>query len=182
MAIRREDLEAVGTLVGIERALTLADDAPVPPDAPEPEAAPSAEASPLARKLRIKPGMKVVVTGDAPEGVEASFEPLPEGATMTREEADDRGSTLWFVQKKAELIDKAASMIPHMDGKIFWIIWPKNAKDDLDRTGIREWFAKKGVSTILVASLDDNWACLWLKKRPKGWKADTESGFGPKKK
>ena len=156
----REDLEAAGAFIGAEFAN-----------------ADMADISPLAQKLRIKPGMKVVVAGDAPEGVEKAFDPLPEGATMTREEADDRGMTLWFVQKQAELDAQADAMIPFMEGKVFWLIWPKNAKDDLKRASLHAWFAKKGVSDILVASLDDNWSCMWLRKRPKGWKKDT-GGFG----
>jgi len=161
----RQDLEAAGAFIGAEFAN-----------------ADMADISPLAQKLRIKPGMTVVVAGAAPEGVENAFNPLPEGATMTREDAPDRGMTLWFVQTQADLDAKADAMIPFMEGKMFWLIWPKNAKDDLKRDGLRVWFAKKGVSDLLVAALDANWACMWLKKRPANWKPDTESGFGPKKK
>lgn len=118
---------------------------------------------PLAKKLGIEPGYVVALPG-APEGLEATLGPLPEGVSLVRDPtAARRDLTLWFVRSQAELQAGLAGMAPHAARGRLWIVWPKKASGvagDLSQVVVRRLGLAAGLMDYKVCSVDATWTGL----------------------
>ncbi|WP_327141849.1 DUF3052 domain-containing protein [Nocardia sp. NBC_01327] len=118
--------------------------------------------TPLARKLGIKEGSRVLLSG-APAGFE--LDELPGGATQTRRAgAGPYDVILGFCPDQATLIGKFAGWRARLaiDGGL-WIAWPKKSggmSTDLDDTVVREYGLAQGLVDNKVAAIDATWSGL----------------------
>jgi hypothetical protein len=122
--------------------------------------------TPLARKLGIKPGHVVVVTGGAPTSFESSLE-LPEGARLFRQVRPGPVDVMvLFVERVAELERKWTGLLQrmHPDGG-FWVAWPKKAArrpTDITEDVVRRIGLAGGLVDNKVCAIDEVWSGLRL--------------------
>jgi hypothetical protein len=122
-------------------------------------------ATPQARKLGIKPGMRV------------GFESVPDGWQLDDPPpiVDPAGASadvvIWFVRTAAELADTrtyGGRIFPH---GALWIAWPRRAaghESDVTENGIRDAVLPLGLVDVKVAAIDQDWSGLkivWRKER-----------------
>lgn len=134
--------------------------------------------TPLPRKLGIKEGSDVVLVG-APDGFEASLEPLPDGAAVVRgtsgaEPGGEPGRAavdvaVLFVTERAALEEQFALLSPHVQpaGGV-WIAWPKRSSGvatDLSENVLREVLLPTGWVDNKVCSVDGVWSGLRFVRR-----------------
>ena len=119
--------------------------------------------TPLAKKLGIKPGMRVVALG-APADYPALLDPIPEGATVNDELEVDASFVHFFTTERAvleaELPRLEDALAP--DG-ILWISWPKKAAridTDLDGNVVRQLGLDAGLVDVKVCAVDATWSGL----------------------
>ena len=121
--------------------------------------------TPLAKKLGIKPGGRVLVSG-APKSYLQSLEPLPEGATLAKMVSESIDLIHVFTDSRARLATALAqyrrSMRP--DATI-WVSWPKKASKvptDITEDTIREVALPMGLVDVKVCAVDEVWSGLKL--------------------
>ena len=119
--------------------------------------------TPLARKLGIKPGMRVVALG-APPDYPALLDPIPEGATVDDELAADAAFVHVFTTERAVLEARLPRLIDALapDG-ILWISWPKKAakvETDLDANVVRQAGLDAGLVDVKVCAVNETWSGL----------------------
>jgi hypothetical protein len=122
--------------------------------------------TPLAKKLGIKPGHVVVVTGDAPASFEGSLD-LPEGARVFRQLRPAPVDVMvFFVDRVAELERRMGGLLArlHPAGG-FWVAWPKKASrkpTDITEDVVRRIGLAGGLVDNKVCAIDDVWSGLRL--------------------
>lgn len=131
--------------------------------------------TPLPKKLGIKPGGRVLLV-EAPEGLEAELEPLPEGATLRRKsQGGPFDVILLFVERHADLKRRlpglARNLVPNGG---LWVGYPKKSSgvatdlvfDDVQREGL-----DLGLVDNKICAIDEVWTGLRfvirLENRPK---------------
>jgi hypothetical protein len=115
-------------------------------------------ATPQARKLGIKPGMRVAVE-HAPPGWSLEDPPPHEDAT-----GGPADVLISFVRADAELVQR----IEELGRRIFpagslWIAWPRKAAGHVSgvtENGIRDVVLPLGLVDVKVAALDTDWSGL----------------------
>lgn len=119
--------------------------------------------TPLAKKLGIKPGVKVVALG-APSTYQALLDPIPEGVALVAELPSSAVFIHFFHTERAvleaELPRLKAALVS--DG-ILWISWPKKAAKvatDLDGNIVRQLGLKAGLVDVKVCAVDEIWSGL----------------------
>jgi hypothetical protein len=122
--------------------------------------------TPLAKKLGIKPGHVVVVTGCAPASFEGSLE-LPEGARLFRQlRPAPVDVTIYFVHRVAELERRWTDLHERMHpAGGLWVAWPKKASrkpTDLTEDMVRRIGLASGHVDNKVCAIDDVWSGLRL--------------------
>jgi hypothetical protein len=124
--------------------------------------------SALAKKLQIKPGMKVALV-NAPAEAAAALRPLPEGARVSGGTSAD--AVIAFAKDDAELgkIAPQAVKAVRPDG-LLWLAYPKGSgklKTDLNRDVLRETAAERyGLEGVSLVAVDETWSAMRF--RPKG--------------
>jgi hypothetical protein len=122
--------------------------------------------TPLAKKLGIKPGHVVVVTGGVPAAFEASLE-LPEGVKLFRQVRPSAIDVMvFFVDRVAELERRWSDLVErmHPDGG-FWVAWPKKTSrrtTDITEDVVRRIGLAGGLVDNKVCAIDDVWSGLRL--------------------
>jgi len=122
--------------------------------------------TPLAKKLGIKPGHVVVVTGAVPASFEGSLE-LPEGARVFRQMRPAPVDVMvFFVDRVAELERRMGGLLTrlHPAGG-FWVAWPKKASrkpTDVTEDVIRRIGLAGGLVDNKVCAIDSVWSGLRL--------------------
>lgn len=122
--------------------------------------------TPLAKKLGIKPGHVVVVTGLVPASFEPSLE-LPEGARLFRQLRPGPVDVMvYFVDKVADLEHRLGALLQrlHPAGGL-WIAWPKKASrrpTDMTEDVVRRIGLAGGLVDNKVCAIDDTWSGLRL--------------------
>ena len=107
----------------------------------------------LARKLNLKPGMKLRVLGK-PAAVD-----LDDVATSNSGDA----AVLVFVKKAAEVDQKARPAIDAAkEDRISWIAYPKAGQlgTDLNRDILWQHVAKNGIEGVRQIAIDEVWSAM----------------------
>ena len=121
--------------------------------------------TPQARKLGIKPGMRVAVE-HAPDGWTLDDPPPYEDAS-----AGPADVVLDFVRAEAELAAHVAAAMDriHPNGAL-WIAWPRKAGghvSDVTENAVRAAVLPLGLVDVKVAAIDSDWSGLkivWRKE------------------
>ena len=119
--------------------------------------------TPLAKKLGIKPGLRVAAPG-APANYQALLSPLPDGVTFTARIGKTTDIVHVFTTSKAELGKVLASCRKLLapDAAI-WVSWPKKASKvptDITEDTIRA--LPLGFVDIKVCAVNEVWSGLKL--------------------
>ena len=123
--------------------------------------------SALARKLQIKPEMKVALV-NPPARTAEQLRPLPDGTTITRDAEGD--VVIGFAKNAAELqrIGPVAIRATKPAG-LLWLCYPKGgAKGGTDlnreilRVTVEERYGFEGVSLV---ALDETWSAMRFKPK-----------------
>lgn len=120
--------------------------------------------TPLARKLSLKPGMRVW-REDMPAGVAAEIDADVTTELLASPESPiDAAHT--FVTRRAVLADQLAALMPLLAPAGFiWVSWPKKAAKvatDIAEDTIRELCLPMGLVDVKVCAIDATWSGLKL--------------------
>jgi hypothetical protein len=129
--------------------------------------------TPLAKKLGIKPGSRLAVSG-APKNYAALLAPLPEGVQFQRSLGANTDMAHVFATKRTELSAALREALKKMkpDAAI-WVSWPKKAskvETDITEDTIREIALPMGLVDIKVCAVDHTWSGLKLVLRKENRK------------
>jgi len=128
--------------------------------------------TPLPRKLGIKPGSRVLLSG-APEDFPRKLGDLPEGSRLLRRFVKDVDLILWFVRSERELIVGIEKWVSRLGKGGMWILWPKKASalpSDLTQAVVRRIGLASGLVDYKIAAIDATWSGLKfaMRKRREG--------------
>jgi hypothetical protein len=121
--------------------------------------------TPLPRKLGIKEGHRVAVTG-APDGFEQILGELPDGVRVVSRVRGALDVVVCFLTRRAELERRFGSLrkAVYPAGGL-WIAWPKRASGvatDLTENIVREVALAGGLVDNKVCAIDETWSGLRL--------------------
>ena len=121
--------------------------------------------TPLAKKLGIKGGSRVLVSG-APDSYRAALEPLPEAVTFPAKISASVDVIHVFATQRAKLATALAAYRRAMrpDASL-WVSWPKKAAKvptDITEDTIREVALPLGLVDVKVCAVDEVWSGLKL--------------------
>lgn len=120
----------------------------------------------LARKLKIKPGNKVLIINQ-PQNLKDLLE--GDGVTLTDKAEPDMDVVLAFFTTKAEVDRKIDPMIHAIGEKgILWVAYPKGTakkETDLNRDILYAHLAKKSLQGVAMVAVDDTWSAMRFKKQ-----------------
>jgi hypothetical protein len=122
---------------------------------------------PLASKLGLKP-VSTLVLIDAPDGIERTLAPLPEGVTVRRGNRGKREMTIWFVIRRSAFEQRLAAVAKAVGEGTLWMAWPKRSSGvatDMTEDAIREVVLTAGLVDSKVCAIDETWSGLRLTKR-----------------
>ena len=119
--------------------------------------------SPLARKLHIKPGMRLLIAAP-PFDYLQKLAPLPERVEVSLK-AD---ATYPFVQVFATRLSQIASLARKLEkhaapNALVWIAYPKksgNLESELSRDRLRETMSARGWRAVSIVAIDQVWSAL----------------------
>jgi hypothetical protein len=124
-------------------------------------------ATPLPKKLGIKEGHRLAVTG-APDDFRITLGELPEGVTvMTRPTAgSDADVIVAFFSERSAFEQRLPKLMEALgvDGGL-WIAWPKRASEvetDITEDTLREVGLPLGLVDNKVCAIDETWSGLRL--------------------
>ncbi len=124
-------------------------------------------ASPLARKLRMKPGMRALVIAPPP-GYLKSLAPVPEGLTISSKADGIYAFVQIFATNLAEIGRCLQTLAKHAGPQsLVWIAYPKKTsgvESDINRDVIREVMGKTGWDTVSIVAIDEVWSALRFRK------------------
>jgi hypothetical protein len=127
--------------------------------------------TPLPRKLGIKPDTVVMLLG-APEGFEATLEPLPQNVRFRRRAQGLANLVLLFAKSKKEMerrFPTAARCLAVGGG--LWIAWPKKASGvatDLTQAAVRSFGLGSDFVDYKICAIDETWSgLLFARRKPK---------------
>jgi hypothetical protein len=139
---------------------------PIDPVVPESDSG-ARSGRPLAQKLGIKPGATIALV-DAPDGIEQTLAPLPEGLTLRRGNRGGREMTIWFTTSRRELERRFDAVAKTVGEGTLWMAWPKRSsgvETDLSEDAIREVALPVGMVDTKVCAIDETWSGLRLTRR-----------------
>jgi len=121
------------------------------------------EVSALARKLRLQPGLRVLIL-NAPEGYLDRLRPLPEGIELAEVAGGEFDFVHLFARNSAELARMAPQALKSIkyDG-VLWISYPKKSAGvdtDLSRDVFWTALEEDGLRPVTQVSIDDIWSAL----------------------
>jgi len=124
--------------------------------------------SELARKLGIKPGMKVFLQG-VPSRFAAQLVSLPDGAKLLKTSTGGADFVIAFVRCKADVKTMAPSALSAVvDNGLLWFAYPKKSgplQSDLSRDSGWEPLFAAGFDSVAQISIDETWT--GFRFRPK---------------
>lgn len=121
--------------------------------------------TPLARKLGIKAGQRVCLSGE-PKSFRKLLAPLPDGVEFVAKISSSIDILHVFTASKAELAKTLATCRKQLkpDAAI-WVSWPKKASKmptDITEDIIRAVALPMGLVDIKVCAVDETWSGLKL--------------------
>jgi hypothetical protein len=121
--------------------------------------------TPLARKLGIKPGMRVHYAA-APDGFAALLGELPDAVRVLARPVTGLDLVVLFVRSRAQLERRLAGLHAKLrqDGML-WIAWPKRASKvptDMTEDVVRDVALPRGLVDVKVCAIDETWSGLKL--------------------
>lgn len=121
--------------------------------------------TPLPRKLGIRPGARVVLSGAPPEAA-GLLADLPDGARLLGRLVAGVDVILLFADRRADLARRLPRARPAMrpDGGL-WVAWPKRSSGvatDLTEDVVREIGLAAGLVDNKVCAIDATWSGLRL--------------------
>ncbi len=121
--------------------------------------------TPLAKKLGIKEGSKVFLSG-APDNYLKLVAPLPEGVKIVPQIAEDTDVIHIFSADRKRLSRALVASLKKMrpDG-VIWVSWPKKSSrvpTDITESAIREVALPLGLVDVKVCAVDEVWSALKL--------------------
>lgn len=129
--------------------------------------------TPLAKKLSLKPGMRVWR-----EGMPASVagEIGDAGLILLASPAAPIDAAHIFVTERAVLAERLATLRPLLgNGGFLWVSWPKKAAakalgiaTDITEDAIRQVCLPMGLVDVKVCAVDETWSGLKLMVRKQG--------------
>lgn len=155
-----------GELAGaVQRAIRNPPESPVVPSAMA-----GYSGTPLAKKLGIKSGILVGLIG-APDGFEATLEPLPEDVRISKT-ARGADRVVIFVRSMQELVRRWSPCTGAVaDRATIWVAWPKKASGivtDITEPTVRAYVLKNGWVDYKICAIDETWSGLAFAKRKTG--------------
>lgn len=136
----------------------------------EPEAVTSkggGSGTPLAKKLGIKPGMRVALL-HSPDEIEKVLLPLPDGVRLQQglRRTERVDLIVGFVVERGHLARNFGWLVSTLppDGA-FWVAWPKKASGvatDMTDDAVREIALPTGWVDVKVCAIDATWTGLGL--------------------
>ncbi len=126
---------------------------------------PGYSGTPLPKKLGIKDGHRVVLLG-APEGYEASLEPLPAGVEFTNRAGPTVDLAQVFVTRREDLARQLGALRKQLrPDAALWVSWPKKASKvptTVTEDTVRELALPLGFVDIKVCAVSEVWSGLKL--------------------
>jgi len=121
--------------------------------------------APLARKLGLKPGMRVAWFG-APAHFPDLLGPLPDGACLKTRATAPLDLVVLFVTRRAQLARRLPALQRAVapDGAV-WAAWPKRASGadtDVTEDVVRHIALPLGLVDVKVCAIDETWSGLRL--------------------
>jgi hypothetical protein len=114
--------------------------------------------TPQARKLGLKPGLRVAVE-HRPDGWTLDDPPPYEDATGAPADV-----LISFVRRHADLVERVDDLGRRIyPAGALWIAWPRKAAghvSDVTENGIRDIVLPLGLVDVKVAAIDENWSGL----------------------
>jgi hypothetical protein len=119
--------------------------------------------TPLAKKLGIREGAVVILAG-APDGFEATLDPLPPGVVVGRRTRSGADVVLLFAPSRSVLERRFAPLAAALDRSGgLWVCWPKRSSGvatDLDENEVRAHGLAAGLVDNKVCAVDETWSGL----------------------
>ena len=121
--------------------------------------------APLAKKLGIKEGSKLFLSG-APKNYLELVAPFPEGARLVSKIDGDTDIVHIFSTERAHLTAALRDTLSKLkQDRSIWVSWPKKSSKvptDITEDTIREVALPMGLVDIKVCAVDDIWSGLKL--------------------
>lgn len=121
--------------------------------------------TPLAKKLGIKAGSRVLVSG-APDSYRTALEPLPEAVAFASGLSKAVDVIHFFGTQRARLQPALAAYRAGMRADAtLWVSWPKKASKvptDITEDTVRQAALPLGLVDVKVCAVDDVWSGLKL--------------------
>lgn len=122
---------------------------------------------PLARKLGIRPRMRIGLIG-APEGFLAQLGDLPDGVQVREDHIAGCDLGIWFVRSRRGLDASVEEVAEAAKGQALWIAWPKagsKLQADVNQISVRACGLANGLVDYKIASIDETWTGLLFRHR-----------------
>jgi hypothetical protein len=121
--------------------------------------------TPLAKKLGIKPGVRMSAPG-APANYKKLLAPLPEGVDIAARVSKSSQLVHFFTRAKAELAKNLESWLKVLPtDAVIWVSWPKKTSKvptDITEDAIRAVALPMGLVDVKVCAVDETWSGLKL--------------------
>ncbi len=110
----------------------------------------------LAKKLQLKPGTTLAVTG-APPDLDLDL-----GDDVATTGAQDAGAVLVFVSRRADLDSIGSFLDAARADRLAWIAYPKGGRldTDLNRDIVWELLSAQGIRPVRQIAIDETWSAL----------------------
>jgi hypothetical protein len=122
---------------------------------------------PLAAKLGVKVGTRLALI-DAPDGIEETLAPLPDGVALRHGNRGTREMTLWFTTSRRQLAKRFDGVARTVGMGVLWVAWPKGTsgvETDLSEDEVRAVALPAGMVDTKVCAIDATWSGLRLTRR-----------------
>jgi hypothetical protein len=124
--------------------------------------------TPLAKKLGLRPGMRVHYA-NAPDGFEQLLDQLPDDVRVLARPADRLDLVVLFVRERRQLERRLPGLQRRLDSAgMLWVAWPKRASKvptDVTEDVVREVALPRGLVDVKVCAIDETWSALKLVTR-----------------